>query len=70
VRFPLIEAIMSSASRTHLLDGGFNRPNVFDAVGLTASVREAFDLLEKSPVSIRPRTTRNPSPADRYSVGA
>ncbi|GAA2075978.1 TIGR00730 family Rossman fold protein [Actinomadura alba] len=39
---------------THLLEEGFNRPTVFDAVGWTASIDEAFDLLAKSPVSIQP----------------
>lgn len=37
---------------THLLDHGFARPKVFDAVGWTASVPEAFDLLAKAPVRI------------------
>jgi uncharacterized protein (TIGR00730 family) len=36
----------------HLLDQGFARPKVFDAVGWTPSVTEAFDLLEHRPVRI------------------
>ncbi|MBC6457816.1 TIGR00730 family Rossman fold protein [Actinomadura sp. HBU206391] len=39
---------------THLLEEGFNRPKVFDAVGWTASVPEAFDLLAKAQVPIQP----------------
>lgn len=39
---------------THLLDEGFNRPKVFDAVGWTRSVEEAFDHLERRPVRIEP----------------
>jgi uncharacterized protein (TIGR00730 family) len=39
---------------THLLDQGFNRPKVFDAVGWTRSVEEAFDHLERSPVRLEP----------------
>jgi hypothetical protein len=37
-----------------MLDEGFARPKVFDAIGWTASVSEAFDLLERSPVRIEP----------------
>lgn len=36
----------------HLLAQGFARPKVFDAVGWTASVPEAFDLLGHRPVHI------------------
>lgn len=36
----------------HLLDQGFARPKVFDAIGWTASVPEAFDLLERRQVRI------------------
>ena len=39
---------------THLLDEGFNRPKVFDAVGWTRTVEEAFDHLERTPVRIEP----------------
>jgi uncharacterized protein (TIGR00730 family) len=39
---------------THLLDEGFARPKVFDAVGWTRGVAEAFDLLEQRPVRIEP----------------
>ncbi|HZB33068.1 MAG TPA: TIGR00730 family Rossman fold protein [Streptosporangiaceae bacterium] len=39
---------------THLLDAGFARPKVFDAVGWTRDVSEAFDLLEQRPVRIDP----------------
>jgi uncharacterized protein (TIGR00730 family) len=39
---------------THLLEEGFNRPKVFDAVGWTTSIPEAFDLLAKAPVRIEP----------------
>jgi uncharacterized protein (TIGR00730 family) len=39
---------------THLLDEGFNRPKVFDALGWTRTVEEAFDHLERSPVRIEP----------------
>jgi uncharacterized protein (TIGR00730 family) len=39
---------------THLLDEGFARPKVFDAVGWTRGVTEAFDLLEQRPVRIEP----------------
>jgi uncharacterized protein (TIGR00730 family) len=38
----------------HLLDEGFARPKIFDAIGWTASVSEAFDHLERTPVSLRP----------------
>jgi hypothetical protein len=37
---------------TKLLDQGFARPKLFDAVGWTASVPEAFDLLAKEPARI------------------
>jgi uncharacterized protein (TIGR00730 family) len=37
---------------TKLLDQGFARPKLFDAVGWTASVPEAFDLLAKEPAHI------------------
>jgi uncharacterized protein (TIGR00730 family) len=37
---------------THMLDEGFARPKAFDAIGWAASVSEAFDLLERSPVRI------------------
>ena len=39
---------------THLVERNFARPKVFDAVGWTASVPEAFDLLVKGPVRIEP----------------
>ena len=39
---------------THLLHEGFARPKVFDAIGWTDRVEEAFDLLERSPVRIEP----------------
>jgi uncharacterized protein (TIGR00730 family) len=39
---------------THLLDEGFNRPKVFDAIGWTFTVEEAFDHLERRPVRIEP----------------
>jgi uncharacterized protein (TIGR00730 family) len=38
----------------HLLEEGFARPKVFDAVGWTHAVEEAFDLLERRPVRIEP----------------
>jgi uncharacterized protein (TIGR00730 family) len=38
----------------HLLEQGFARPKVFDAVGWTESISEAFDLLAKTPVRIEP----------------
>lgn len=37
----------------HLLEQGFARPKVFDAVGWTTSVQEAFDLIEHAPVHIQ-----------------
>ncbi|WP_018655624.1 TIGR00730 family Rossman fold protein [Actinomadura flavalba] len=37
-----------------LADTGFVRPKVFDAIGWTSSVTEAFDLLERSTVRIEP----------------
>ncbi|RJL33637.1 TIGR00730 family Rossman fold protein [Bailinhaonella thermotolerans] len=39
---------------TKMYDQGFTRPHVFDAVGWTASVPEAFDLLEKAARTITP----------------
>jgi uncharacterized protein (TIGR00730 family) len=39
---------------THLVEQDFARPKVFDAVGWTASIPEAFDLLAKAPVRIEP----------------
>jgi uncharacterized protein (TIGR00730 family) len=39
---------------THLLDEGFARPKVFDAVGWTRTVAEAFELLEQRTVRIEP----------------
>ncbi|REE95917.1 TIGR00730 family Rossman fold protein [Thermomonospora umbrina] len=39
---------------TNLADQGFARPKIFDAVGWTGSVEEAFDLLEGRPVRIEP----------------
>jgi uncharacterized protein (TIGR00730 family) len=38
----------------HLLDEGFARPKVFDAVSWTRTVEEAFDHLEQRPVRIEP----------------
>jgi uncharacterized protein (TIGR00730 family) len=38
----------------HLLDEGFARPRIFDAVGWTTTVAEAFDHLERSPVRLQP----------------
>jgi uncharacterized protein (TIGR00730 family) len=38
----------------HLLDEGFARPRIFDAIGWTGSVAEAFDHLERSPVRLEP----------------
>lgn len=37
---------------TTMLDQGFARPKVFDAIGWTTSVSEAFDLLERTQVRI------------------
>lgn len=37
-----------------LLDAGFARAKIFDAIGWTASVPEAFDLLERSQPRIQP----------------
>jgi uncharacterized protein (TIGR00730 family) len=37
----------------HLQDQGFTRPRVFDAVGWTGSVAEAFDHLERTPVPLQ-----------------
>jgi hypothetical protein len=39
---------------SHLLDEGFARPHIFDAIGWTTSVAEAFDHLERSPVRLQP----------------
>jgi uncharacterized protein (TIGR00730 family) len=39
---------------THLLDEGFARPKIFDAIGWTGSVPDAFDHLERTPVPMRP----------------
>jgi hypothetical protein len=39
---------------THLVELDFARPKVFDAIGWTASIPEAFDLLAKAPVRIEP----------------
>ncbi|GAA0357201.1 TIGR00730 family Rossman fold protein [Actinoallomurus spadix] len=38
----------------HLLDEGFARPRIFDAVGWATTVGEAFDHLERSPVRLQP----------------
>ncbi|MCO5972041.1 LOG family protein [Actinoallomurus soli] len=38
----------------HLLDEGFARPRIFDAVGWATTVEEAFDHLERSPVRMQP----------------
>jgi uncharacterized protein (TIGR00730 family) len=38
----------------HLLDEGFARPRIFDAIGWTTTVGEAFDHLERSPVRLQP----------------
>jgi hypothetical protein len=38
---------------SHLLDEGFARPGIFDAIGWTTSVVEAFDHLERSPVRLQ-----------------
>ncbi|MEV0969104.1 TIGR00730 family Rossman fold protein [Microtetraspora glauca] len=37
-----------------LYDQGFTRPGVFDAISWTADVQEAFDLLEKPGLELRP----------------
>jgi uncharacterized protein (TIGR00730 family) len=39
---------------THLLDEGFARPRIFDALGWTGSVEEAFDHIERRPVALQP----------------
>ncbi|HEY7486246.1 MAG TPA: TIGR00730 family Rossman fold protein [Streptosporangiaceae bacterium] len=39
---------------SHLLDEGFARPKIFDAIGWTRTVGEAFDSLERRPVRIEP----------------
>jgi uncharacterized protein (TIGR00730 family) len=36
----------------HLVDEGFARPKVFDAIGWSGDVAEAFNLLERQPVRI------------------
>jgi uncharacterized protein (TIGR00730 family) len=36
----------------HLLEEGFARPRVFDAIGWTSTVTEAFDHLERTPVRL------------------
>jgi uncharacterized protein (TIGR00730 family) len=36
----------------HLLDEGFARPRIFDAIGWTSTVAGAFDHLERSPVRL------------------
>jgi uncharacterized protein (TIGR00730 family) len=38
----------------HLLEEGFARPRIFDAIGWTGTVAEAFDHLERSPVRMEP----------------
>ncbi|WP_433181354.1 TIGR00730 family Rossman fold protein [Actinoallomurus sp. CA-150999] len=38
----------------HLLNEGFARPRIFDAIGWTTTVEEAFDHLERSPVRLQP----------------
>lgn len=38
----------------HLLDEGFARPRIFDAIGWTTTVGEAFDHLERSQVRMEP----------------
>jgi uncharacterized protein (TIGR00730 family) len=38
----------------HLLEEGFARPRIFDAIGWTGTVEEAFDHLERSPVRLQP----------------
>ncbi len=38
----------------HLLDEGFARPGIFEAIGWTGAVAEAFDHLERSPVHLEP----------------
>jgi uncharacterized protein (TIGR00730 family) len=38
----------------HLLEEGFARPRIFDAVGWASTVSEAFDHLERSPVRLEP----------------
>jgi uncharacterized protein (TIGR00730 family) len=39
---------------SHLLEQGFARPRIFDAIGWATSVPAAFDHLERSPVRVRP----------------
>ncbi|GLY73219.1 TIGR00730 family Rossman fold protein [Actinoallomurus iriomotensis] len=36
----------------HLLDEGFARPRIFDAIGWASTVTEAFDHLERTPVRL------------------
>lgn len=38
----------------HLVDEGFARPAIFDAVGWTSTVGEAFDHVERRPVRMQP----------------
>lgn len=38
----------------HLLEEGFARPRIFDAIGWTTTVGEAFSHLERSPVRLEP----------------
>jgi uncharacterized protein (TIGR00730 family) len=38
----------------HLLDEGFARPRIFDAIGWTTTVAEAFDHVERSQVRLEP----------------
>jgi uncharacterized protein (TIGR00730 family) len=38
----------------HLLEEGFARPMIFDAIGWTGTVAEAFDHLERSQVRVEP----------------
>ncbi|GAB3986160.1 TIGR00730 family Rossman fold protein [Actinoallomurus acanthiterrae] len=38
----------------HLLNEGFARPRIFDAIGWATTVTEAFDHLERSPVRLQP----------------
>jgi uncharacterized protein (TIGR00730 family) len=38
----------------HLLDEGFARPRIFDAIGWTTTVAEAFEHLERSQVRLEP----------------
>jgi uncharacterized protein (TIGR00730 family) len=38
----------------HLMNEGFARPRVFDAIGWTTTVEEAFDHLERTPIRMQP----------------